>query len=107
LARIQYEEKETDVSLAVTLVGDGARGLYDVALLISADSDMVPAIREVKRLAPGVKVIGALPPNRRSGALRTACDAAFTIGTAKIRQSQLPASVSARGSVFTRPSHWR
>lgn len=106
-ARIQYEEKETDVSLAVTLVGDGARGLYDVALLISADSDMVPAIREVKLLVPGVRVVGALPPNRHSGALKEACDVTFTIGTAKIRQSQLPDSVSAGGSVFTRPGYWK
>ena len=35
-------EKESDVALAVSLVADGVRGLFDAALIVSADSDMVP-----------------------------------------------------------------
>lgn len=34
-----YEEKETDVSIAVTLVEDGVLDGFDTALVISADSD--------------------------------------------------------------------
>lgn len=34
----EYEEKETDVSLSVTLLEDGVSQLYDTALIISADS---------------------------------------------------------------------
>jgi uncharacterized LabA/DUF88 family protein len=48
--RITYEEKETDVSLAVTLVEDAARAAYDTAIVISGDSDLCPAIRAAKRL---------------------------------------------------------
>jgi uncharacterized LabA/DUF88 family protein len=39
-----HEEKETDVNIAVTLVEDAVLDRYDTALLISADSDLRPAI---------------------------------------------------------------
>jgi len=55
VARITYEEKETDVSIAVALVEDAACGAYDTALVISGDSDLCPAVRAAKRLQPGRK----------------------------------------------------
>lgn len=88
-----YEEKDTDVSIAVTLVEDGVLDRFDTALVISADSDLCPAIRSLKRLRPTKKVIAAFPPNRRSDDLRRAADATFTIGTAKFRQAQLPNAI--------------
>jgi uncharacterized LabA/DUF88 family protein len=104
---VTYEEKETDVSIAVALVEDGVLDHFDTALVISADSDLCPAIRSLKRLRPAKKVIAAFPPNRRSDDLRRAADAAFTIGAAKIRQSQLPPSVpSPAGIMLVRPSYW-
>jgi hypothetical protein len=39
-----YEEKETDVSTAVTLVEYGVTDRFDMALLITADSDICPAV---------------------------------------------------------------
>jgi len=79
----------------------------DTALVISADSDLCPAIRSLKRLRPNKRVIAAFPPNRRSDDLRRAVDAAFTIGAAKIRQAQLPASVpTTAGIMLMRPPHW-
>jgi uncharacterized LabA/DUF88 family protein len=95
------------VSIAVALVEDGVLDHFDTALVISADSDLCPAIRSLKRLRPTKKVIAAFPPNRRSDDLRRAADAAFTIGAAKIRQSQLPPSVpSPAGIMLVTPSYW-
>ena len=45
-----YAEKETDVNIAVTLVEDSALQRYDTALVVSADSDLCPAVRSAKRL---------------------------------------------------------
>jgi uncharacterized LabA/DUF88 family protein len=104
---ITYEEKETDVSLAVTLLADGVRGLYDTAMIVSADSDMSPAIRELRDLVPSARVIAALPPNRRSFKLREICDAIIPIGMAKVRQAQLPETVMAGPHPLTRPDHWK
>ena len=52
-----YEEKETDVNIAIAMLTDAVRDVYDIALLVSADSDLRPAVGAVKRLRTGT-----LPP---------------------------------------------
>lgn len=47
-----YEEKETDVNIAVALVTDAALGEHDLSLILSADSDLCPAIRAVRDVSP-------------------------------------------------------
>ncbi len=103
----EYEEKETDVSLAVTLLEDGVNNLYDTALIMSADSDMAPAVRAIKRLRPSARVVVASPPNRRSNALKRLCDASISISITKVRQAQLPEAVQAGGQSYTRPTYWK
>jgi len=101
------EEKETDVNIAVALVEDAVQDRYDTALLLSADSDLCPAIRAMKRLRPDKRIVAAFPPRRQSGDLKQAVDAFLYIGDDKIRQSQLPLTViSAAGIVLNRPKHW-
>jgi uncharacterized LabA/DUF88 family protein len=102
-----YEEKESDVALAVSVVADGLNDLFDTALIVSADSDMAPAIRELRASKPEVRVIAALPPNRNSNDLRAHCDATFSIGIAKIRQAQLPETVMDGPYPITRPDYWK
>ncbi|AXB45775.1 hypothetical protein A4R43_27540 [Amycolatopsis albispora] len=102
-----YEEKETDVSIAVALIEAGVNDEFDVALILSADSDLCPAVRALGRLRPDKRVVAAFPPRRRSGELRRAVNAAFTIGDAKLRQAQMPAKVvTATGVTLDRPAHW-
>jgi len=43
-----YEEKRTDVNIAVTLFRAALTDLYDTALIISGDSDLVPAVEAVR-----------------------------------------------------------
>jgi uncharacterized LabA/DUF88 family protein len=102
-----FEEKETDVHIAVSLVEDGVRDLYDTALLISADSDLCPAVRAIKRLQPQKRIIAAFPPRRNSDELKKTVHGYLSIGHAAIRQSQLPAQVTtSAGIVLSRPEHW-
>lgn len=101
-----YEEKETDVHIAVTLTEDAAMDRFDTALLISADSDLCPAIQAVKRIDLTKGVIVAFPPKRHAEALATTADVAFPIGTAKLRQAQLPPVVASDGIKLHRPSYW-
>ncbi len=102
-----YEEKETDVSIAVAMLEDGINEVFDTALLVSADSDLCPAVRALGRLRPHKRVVAVFPPHRRSDALRRAVHASFTLGDAIIRQSQLPTTVTdASGTVYERPPRW-
>jgi len=102
-----YEEKETDVNIAVALLEDAVRDRFDTALLISADSDLCPAIRSMKRLRPEKRIVAAFPPRRQSGDLKRAVDGYLAIGDDKIRQAQLPSVViTPAGISLHRPKHW-
>lgn len=102
-----YEEKETDVAIAADLIEDAVMDRWDRALLISADADLCPAVRAVKRPCPEKTVIAAFPPRRSSDELKNMVHGAFTINTAKIRKSQLPDPViRPDGSELRRPGYW-
>jgi uncharacterized LabA/DUF88 family protein len=102
-----FEEKETDVNIAVALMGDAVRNHFDTALLISADSDLCPAVRETKSLFPKKRIVVAFPPSRHSAELKRVVDGFVFIGDDKIRRGQLPDPVVTKtGIVLRRPKHW-
>lgn len=53
-----YHEKGVDVKLAVDLLVGAYDDLYDAAILISSDTDLIPAIKKVKHLGKQVEYIG-------------------------------------------------
>ncbi|HEU5474437.1 MAG TPA: NYN domain-containing protein [Actinophytocola sp.] len=104
---VVFEEKETDVNNAVALVEDAVRDRFDTALLLSADSDLCPAVRATKRLRPEKRIIAAFPPSRHSADLRREADGFVHIGDDKIRRAQLPDTLtSGTGIVLRRPAYW-
>ncbi|MGN6243714.1 MAG: NYN domain-containing protein [Motilibacteraceae bacterium] len=106
-SRTSYEEKETDVSIAVSLVEDAALDRYDTAVIISADSDLCPAVRSARRLGADRRFVAAFPPRRVSDELRKTVDASFTIADQKLRSSLLDATITgASGKIYTRPTTW-
>ena len=56
LLKHSFVEKETDVNLAVALVVDAFRDVYDRALIFSADSDLRPAVSAVLTHFPSKQV---------------------------------------------------
>lgn len=53
-----YIEKGVDVKIAVDLVVGAYENLYDTAILVSSDTDLVPAIKKVRRLNKMVEYVG-------------------------------------------------
>ena len=105
--RVSYEEKESDVSLAVQLVEDAAIDAFDHALIVSGDSDMAPAIRSVRRIAPSKRLVAVFPPKRSSVTLKGAVDATLNIFDKVPERHQLPEKIQAAdGTVVERPVHW-
>lgn len=105
---ITYEEKETDVNIAVALVEDAALDRFDIALIISADSDLCPAIRAVRRIRPDSRIVAIFPPSRHSDELRRTADAVYWLGRDKLSKAQLPAEVvTPDGIKLSRPAYWR
>jgi hypothetical protein len=69
----RHEEKESDVALGVGLVRDAFLDHYDKALIITADADIAPALRAVRREFPSKHLQVLTPPGlKRSNELRGA-----------------------------------
>ena len=54
----KYHEKGVDVQLAVDLLVGAYENTYDTTILLSSDTDLVPAIKKVKELGKAVEYIG-------------------------------------------------
>lgn len=103
-----YEEKESDVNIAISMVEDAALDRFDVALLVSGDSDLSPAVRAAKRLRPQAWIVAVFPPRRNSDPLRKVVDRALHIDQSMLRRSQLPDEVVIpNGIKLSRPAYWR
>lgn len=63
---IGHEEKETDVQIAVHMVADALKGDVDRLIVVTADTDIAPAIRMIATSAPKCEVFVAAPPKRFS-----------------------------------------
>ena len=101
------EEKKTDVAIASHLVGDAYQDVYDVALLISGDSDMAPPVEMVTGIE-GRRVVAAFPPRRKSDELKRLAGASISISEASLRQSQLkPLIQLPSGLSLQRPPSWQ
>jgi len=101
-------EKMTDVNIATHLLVDGFTNKYDVAILVSADSDLVGPVEEIRSLFPNKKIVVAFPPDRVSFELKRVAHAYFHIGKKKFQQSLFPDMVTSKeGYPLQRPNTWR
>lgn len=101
-----YEEKESDVNLCLTLLESATAKSFDVALIVSGDSDMVPAVKAVRRHDRNLRLVAVFPPKRFSDELKRAVDASMHLGAAKIRQAQFPDEVVDGERIHVRPPYW-
>jgi uncharacterized LabA/DUF88 family protein len=107
LPQEKHIEKKTDVNIAVELVTDAVYRNFDVAILISGDSDLTPALMRARQFAKGSIFMVAYPPNRISNELGRAANYSFMIGRAKFNKSLFPDTVqTGAGQSVTRPQEW-
>jgi uncharacterized LabA/DUF88 family protein len=100
------EEKGSDVNLAVNLLNDAWADRFDVALVISNDSDLAEALHLAR--AQGKTVGVASVANRPTRELNLNCDFFKHIRPHHLRNSQLPDPVIAgRGRQIRKPDAWR
>ncbi|HSV43213.1 MAG TPA: NYN domain-containing protein [Candidatus Bathyarchaeia archaeon] len=102
---IKTEEKGSDVNLAVHLVNDAWLDVYDCALVISNDSDLVEAINLVKKDHPG-KLVGVAIPHRcfPSKELIDAAHFQKRVRKGVLQASQLPNPIP--GTNIHKPEDW-
>ena len=102
----KVEEKGSDVNLACHLLLDAFQGSYDVAAVISNDSDLVEPIRITTQILG--KPVGLLSPvGNPNPELRRAASFVRRISVSDIAASQLPDPVvRPDGTTITKPAAW-
>ncbi|MFZ5801260.1 MAG: NYN domain-containing protein [Candidatus Omnitrophota bacterium] len=102
-----FEEKQTDVNIAIKLFQTAVQDLWDTAIIVSGDSDLIPAIKAVKDTFP-VKRIGlVIPIGRRAEELKQVVDFHMKLKEKHLFTSQFEDEITIDGGVkLTRPSTW-
>lgn len=100
-------EKMTDVNIAVEMLSDAYLDKFDMALLITGDSDLVPAINAVHSVFKNKRVFVAFPPHRFNISVKDAAKGSMMIGRKKLKDAQFDNTVPKKdGYVLTRPKLW-
>lgn len=101
---LKSEEKGSDVNMAAHLVNDAHLGRYDVAVLVTNDSDLLEAVTIVKGLG---KRVGVLNPHEHASRV-LAREATFMkrIRRGTLSTSQFPAAMTNGRGEFQRPAGW-
>jgi uncharacterized LabA/DUF88 family protein len=112
----RHEEKETDVHFSLTFLEDAIDDVFDRAIIVSADSDHVPAVRRVRSRLPAKQVFAATPPGRHAMArgLLNVCNSGTNITQGRIARCLFPQivtdlkghEVARRPTSYDPPSGW-
>jgi uncharacterized LabA/DUF88 family protein len=98
-----HEEKQTDVNIALKVLGDAVEDLYDKALIISADSDLLPVIKSVQKHAPEKDIGIMFPIGYNSFELRQNAAFHLKMSDSLLRDCQFPDKVTVGGTIIERP----
>lgn len=98
------EEKGSDVNLAVHLLNDAWKNLYQCAVLISNDSDLSESLKLVKIEHPNKKLGLIVPHQRPSKELSQQVDFLKKIRPSVLANAQLPENIP--NTNISKPKSW-
>jgi uncharacterized LabA/DUF88 family protein len=103
---MRTEEKGSDVNLAAHLINDGYKGLYQVAVLITNDSDLVEPIKIIRNELN--LAVGVLNPHQGNPSYELNKCASFTkpIRKGVLKASQFPTTLTDPVGNFHKPPKW-
>jgi hypothetical protein len=103
---IKTEEKGSDVNLAAHIINDGHRNAYEVAVLITNDSDLAEPVRIVREELQ--KPVGVINPHKQHPSQSLIKFASFVkqIRQGVLSVSQLPPTLADIHGEITKPGSW-
>jgi uncharacterized LabA/DUF88 family protein len=110
-----FEEKRTDVNIAIEMLHDASKQSIERFILVSGDSDLVPVLHMLRRDYPAVNLIVLIPAKRSktmkdryiASEIREAAHHARLLDLSYIRTSQFADLVlSSTGIELYKPIEW-
>jgi 6-hydroxy-3-succinoylpyridine 3-monooxygenase len=105
---LRPEEKRTDVNIALQMLDDAYQGLAERFVLVTGDSDLLPAVQMVRLRVPQIEIVVYVPNNHpMRGAtveLRNAAHKARNLPLVELRHAQFPTILP--GARITKPGNW-
>jgi uncharacterized LabA/DUF88 family protein len=87
---VTHVEKLTDVNLATHVLMDAHLDAYDVAFVVSGDSDFAPCVEAVNESFAEKSVVMLFPPNRENDSLSEEARSSQLISKEKLIECQFP-----------------
>ena len=102
------EEKQTDVNIALRLFQLAVEGRYDKAIIVSGDTDLIPAIKAVQSTFPGKQMGVMIPIGRASEAMKNQADFHYKMKEKHLVACRFPDPFTLRdGTVLNCPPTWK
>ena len=103
---VKYEEKGSDVNLGAHLVRDAFTNAFDVAIVLTNDSDLVEPIR-IATVEAGKRVGLLVPVKYPNQSLIGVSSFHLHIRTGHLARSQFPDQLHLPdGTIVTKPATW-
>ncbi len=105
-----YEEKQTDVCIAVKMIRNVVLQKCNISILVSADSDLLPAIDFIREFDPKHKIFVYFPPGRFSFDLDDKADKAIKLDNhlLKFEKALLPDEIPiSEDFSIKKPQEWQ
>lgn len=104
----KHEEKESDVNIALHLLADAYQNAFDVAYLVTADTDLAPAVKMVRQTFPDKRLVSVVPPgSRHPSSIDAFCDHHLRLRRKDFEASRLPETIiSSTGAVLRCPEEY-
>jgi len=102
-----FEEKQTDVNIALNLFQLAIRERYDKALIISGDTDLIPAVKAVRSTFPAKQIGVVIPIGRASEDFKNQADFYYKMREHHLVKSRFPNTVALSDkSTLNCPPNW-
>ncbi len=105
-----FEEKETDVNIALSMIDDAYRIKPEKMILVSGDSDLIPAINLVRMRSEKTKIVVYIPGDksrfRNATDMKAAADEARHFPAVMLPKFQLPNPITVAGAELHKPTSW-
>ena len=101
-----FEEKETDVNIALYLLKLAFQNKFDKFFLITGDSDLIPAVKMLREYFPNKKSHIIIPINGRAWSLKHIADSNSKIKMRHLQDSLFSNTIHSKYGTISKPKEW-